>query len=142
MSDQNQSLNNLGGFTPIIDETGKITGYKTSIGGADTVFPFSQSLTVSKAASYYQSDTVYLGETDTYSVDNFSKMIISVTNSSPAFNYSIDVKGDGKSIATKAWNGSDMSSTTIDISAYKTVSIGKTSVQNRTPVTQMSVSFS
>ena len=31
---------NLGGFTPVIDETGKITGYKTSAGGADTVFPF------------------------------------------------------------------------------------------------------
>lgn len=32
----------LGGFTPIIDETGKITGYKTSVGGADTVFPFTK----------------------------------------------------------------------------------------------------
>ena len=33
--------NNLGGFTPVIDDTGKITGYKTTLGGADTVFPFS-----------------------------------------------------------------------------------------------------
>ena len=32
--------NSLGGFTPIIDGTGKITGYKTKA-GADTVFPFS-----------------------------------------------------------------------------------------------------
>lgn len=32
----------LGGFEPIIDETGKITGYKTTVGGADTVFPFSE----------------------------------------------------------------------------------------------------
>lgn len=32
----------LGGFTPVIDETGKITGYTTSVGGADTVFPFSE----------------------------------------------------------------------------------------------------
>lgn len=31
----------LGGFTPIINDAGKITGYKTSVGGADTVFPFS-----------------------------------------------------------------------------------------------------
>lgn len=31
----------LGGFEPIIDAAGKITGYKTSVGGADTVFPFS-----------------------------------------------------------------------------------------------------
>lgn len=33
--------NNLKGFTPICDVTGRITGYKTNIGGADTVFPFS-----------------------------------------------------------------------------------------------------
>lgn len=33
--------NNLKGFEPILDSTGKITGYKTSVGGADTVFPFS-----------------------------------------------------------------------------------------------------
>jgi len=33
--------NNLKGFSPVLDETGKITGYKTDIGGADTVFPFS-----------------------------------------------------------------------------------------------------
>ncbi|MEY8324487.1 hypothetical protein AALB47_11325 [Lachnospiraceae bacterium 54-11] len=33
---------NLQGFTPVIDEnTGKMTGYKTTIGGADTVFPFT-----------------------------------------------------------------------------------------------------
>lgn len=32
--------NHLGGFTPVIDSTGKITGYKTKV-GADTVFPFS-----------------------------------------------------------------------------------------------------
>ena len=32
----------LGGFTPVIDETGKITGYKTTVGGADTVFPFKR----------------------------------------------------------------------------------------------------
>lgn len=32
---------NLQGFTPVLDEnTGKMTGYKTTIGGADTVFPF------------------------------------------------------------------------------------------------------
>ncbi len=34
---------NLGGFTPIIDETGRITGYKTTV-GADTVFPFRSIL--------------------------------------------------------------------------------------------------
>lgn len=34
---------NLQVFQPVIDpETGQMTGYKTSIGGADTVFPFSK----------------------------------------------------------------------------------------------------
>ena len=33
--------NKLAGFEPVLDSTGKITGYKTNIGGADTVFPFS-----------------------------------------------------------------------------------------------------
>lgn len=42
VSEQNKNLSALGGFTPIIDETGKITGYKTSVGGADTVFPFTK----------------------------------------------------------------------------------------------------
>lgn len=37
----NDKIETLGGFTPVIDETtGKITGYKTTIGGEDTVFPF------------------------------------------------------------------------------------------------------
>ena len=34
------------GFTPIVDETGKITGYKTTVGGADTVFPFNSSSSI------------------------------------------------------------------------------------------------
>lgn len=38
----NELNSNLGGFTPIIDSTGKITGYKTKV-GADTVFPFSNN---------------------------------------------------------------------------------------------------
>lgn len=38
------SLTDLGGFKPVIDEsTGEITGYKTTIGGADTVFPFKSN---------------------------------------------------------------------------------------------------
>lgn len=43
---------NLQGFTPIINEsTGEITGYKTTIGGADTVFPFSKLKTVVNVTS-------------------------------------------------------------------------------------------
>lgn len=43
----------LGGFTPVIDETGKITGYKTKA-GADTVFPFSGGF---NGADIYMSGT-------------------------------------------------------------------------------------
>lgn len=44
----NNNLSKLGGFTPVIDETtGKITGYKTAAGGADTVFPFSPQTSAS-----------------------------------------------------------------------------------------------
>ena len=39
----NSNIENLGGFTPMIDSTGKITGYKTEA-GADTVFPFSSNI--------------------------------------------------------------------------------------------------
>lgn len=43
----NSINDSLGGFTPIIDDTGKITGYKTKV-GADTVFPFSSSSVVAR----------------------------------------------------------------------------------------------
>lgn len=47
LGDINSALNtlntNLGGFTPVIDDTGRITGYKTTV-GADTVFPFKNML--------------------------------------------------------------------------------------------------
>lgn len=39
----NSNIESLGGFTPVIDSTGKITGYKTEA-GADTVFPFSTNI--------------------------------------------------------------------------------------------------
>ena len=43
----NSNIENLGGFTPVIDSTGKITGYKTEA-GADTVFPFSSLIDLPK----------------------------------------------------------------------------------------------
>lgn len=33
----------LKGFEPVLDSSGKMTGYKTTVGGADTVFPFSKT---------------------------------------------------------------------------------------------------
>ena len=51
------NLMSMGGFVPIIDPTtGKITGYKTTVGGADTVFPFSQM-----PNNIYISCTITLG---------------------------------------------------------------------------------
>lgn len=44
-----QINSNLGGFTPIIDDTGKITGYKTTV-GADTVFPFKSFISLGVSA--------------------------------------------------------------------------------------------
>lgn len=38
------------------DETGKITGYKTKIGGADTVFPFSSDMTFKVTARLRRRD--------------------------------------------------------------------------------------
>ena len=50
---------NLGGFTPIIDDTGKITGYKTSVGGADTVFPFSRLEYVYNEGKFFDLITTF-----------------------------------------------------------------------------------
>lgn len=41
LKQQNEKLKD---FEPILDSTGKITGYKTSVGGADTVFPFNSDV--------------------------------------------------------------------------------------------------
>ena len=51
----NDSLNTLGGFTPVIDAFGKITGYTTTKGGADTVFPFSSEI----SETYVVDPTTY-----------------------------------------------------------------------------------
>lgn len=47
--------NDLKGFAPIIDSTGRITGYKTQA-GADTVFPFSS---VIKGESTFNSSSAF-----------------------------------------------------------------------------------
>lgn len=44
----------LGGFRPIVDSTGRITGYKTTV-GADTVFPFSGILAIGSMMYRYAS---------------------------------------------------------------------------------------
>ena len=67
--------NSLGGFTPIIDEiTGEVTGYKTNVGGADTVFPFSQELGLIDGPLVLNSGSNYLY---TFTED-YSKIILVV----------------------------------------------------------------
>lgn len=64
---------NLQGFTPVIDEsTGKITGYKTTLGGADTVFPFSSESRLQKIGSC--SDSSEPKEFDCTSLTNYKNM--------------------------------------------------------------------
>lgn len=55
----NNNLTALGGFVPVIDPaTGKITGYKTAVGGADTVFPFSSFEELLSSTIYTNSNSV------------------------------------------------------------------------------------
>lgn len=73
------TCSDLGGFTPVIDETGKITGYKTTVGGADTVFPFKGI-----------SETYVVGPTGYARFDsNNSPGIRSWTKPSSEYNYCI-----------------------------------------------------
>lgn len=70
----NKSLSALGGFEPVIDEsTGKITGYKTAIGGADTVFPFS-----SLPTTYTTKSSTANGSGASITLDKDYKLVIAV----------------------------------------------------------------
>lgn len=103
----------LKGFEPILDDTGKITGYKTEIGGADTVFPFSGSAI---------KDTVYIGgfynsnKSVTYTFDSAftGYLVYAFTSHSPAIPViSFDNSGayyeivsyGGKGNVSAAWGG-------------------------------------
>lgn len=65
--------NKLSGFEPVLDATGKITGYKTDIGGADTVFPFSCDVKLIKAIRIYDTTTTTSKlYTETYTLNDES----------------------------------------------------------------------
>lgn len=61
---------NLKGFEPVLDSSGKITGYKTALGGADTVFPFKKSTVLYLGIVDW---THYSGKSNTY---DFRQIII------------------------------------------------------------------
>lgn len=76
----NTLSNQLGGFTPIVDESGKITGYKTKIGGADTVFPFSDNYYEEYKVSVNSNSTSELKLTNGTIVSNDSNTLVSMTD--------------------------------------------------------------
>ena len=91
-----------------MDETGKITGYKTSVGGADTVFPFSDTpnfvtiTTVYNDAKYAAVKVCYHDSTDTvgsrmWQCTGGSTELIRINWGNPAYTWVLtalkDVKG-------------------------------------------------
>lgn len=69
---------NLKGFTPIVDSTGRITGYKTEA-GADTVFPFSggkYQIVLTATLAGYKYDTQSGGYTGISSQKNITITMI------------------------------------------------------------------
>ena len=102
----------LKGFTPIVDSTGKITGYKTKA-GADTVFPFSnKSFTFTVSYSKYKIDI---------DVKAYSSLKISRNTVHPYSNLYIDA--DGANIYTCLAGTSGSEGKTINISSYNSISI-------------------
>ena len=86
-----QELDKLGGFEPIIDETGKITGYKTKV-GADTVFPFTniKIMNLDINFNWQGSATEGVIVTKTVTLPIGSK-IICFSSSSFVWEYTLDV---------------------------------------------------
>lgn len=88
---------NLGGFTPIIDETGKITGYKTNVRGADTVFPFkggaSNPLYILHMRCGWPSEgkTIYVGGINLLNGDHGSQQALN--NNTTALSKSYTLSG-------------------------------------------------
>ena len=78
----NQLNSSLGGVSQfIVDETtGKITGYKTEIGGADTVFPFNTLTFIGNSDSQYVRTFSIASIDNNYSEYTASNFIINVTN--------------------------------------------------------------
>ena len=96
----NQNLEKLGGFEPVIDDsTGKITGYKTTIGGADTVFPFSSSGELYYLGSKSSIDISNIQGYEDFTSDNFivipdSGSVTASNNNAATSNYLYSVSGN------------------------------------------------
>lgn len=102
---------NLKGFEPVIDEnTGKITGYKTTIGGADTVFPFTDSSFDRPTEEIF--DSIYISSSASVYIPTYGAKFFQIT-SNPADNY-INIRG-GKSSLGKHLIPSIQNGVVIDV---------------------------
>ena len=124
ISEQNK---NLGGFTPVIDETGKITGYKTSVGGADTVFPFSSGIPLFSSYGFNKDYNIIY-----FNIDKFSKVKYNCTSrvaTSGVYPFCVSKNTNNKTEGTYMRLGEKTGEYEIDISAYKylTIDVGYTS---------------
>lgn len=68
--------NKLSGFEPVLDSTGRMIGYKTAIGGADTVYPFRRPYSGSFNLSWSTSSGGYYGNVS-FPVAGYSKLVFS-----------------------------------------------------------------
>ena len=115
----NSSLDDLGGFTPVIDETGKITGYKTKA-GADTVFPFSGGCNIIKTLTHGQNQALAYTFTDDY-----ESVILATANVDDAGNHAPSVKVSSGTTSRITYSYKQNGSRYLNFAVYKLSNIPK-----------------
>lgn len=95
------SLNDQPQF--VYDETGKITGYKTKTGGADTVFPFKSGgeiINLGRVSNGTRTfDLTGYDGYENFTVDNF---IIAIASLSASISFNVNTRGGAASTSTSA----------------------------------------
>ena len=109
----NELNNSLGGLTPIIDSTGKITGYKTKV-GADTVFPFSNAKQQTGSLTHHSGNI--------YSVECKNAIVVCVSPGNTNL-YGVCVINDGQKIY-ETWTGGALLSFPYENGILSTKAIG------------------
>ncbi len=148
LKDEITALNdNLQGFTPVIDEsTGKITGYKTTLGGADTVFPFSDSSNPTE--EFF--DSIYISSSTSVHIPTYGAKYFQIT-SNPADNY-INIRGAnsnlGKHLIPSYQNGitenvlsNNSNGAKLDVSNYDFLILGYGVPSSNTTIRNVTVKW-
>lgn len=113
---------NLVGVSFITDETGRITGYTTSEGGADTVFPFNKTALYE---FYTEADTIWLSKTIGDSLNYGNRDTYVRKNDIPCvFIHNVEGSNSGFIVVAKSTDAFDST-----ISSY----VSNTPVQFTTP---------